>query len=523
MYDVIIKNGLVFDGLGNKGENINIGIKNGKIRLLSPSLEVRGREEIDAEGRYVCPGFIDIDNSADHYLQIFTAPQAENLIRQGVTTVIGGNCGVSLAPLISGSLRSLRRWVDPSRTNVDWHTLAEFLALLEKNKIGVNFGTLLGWGTLRTELAGEGFRNLTVEELEKLKLLVEQGLQQGAFGVSFGLGYAPEKVVGYREALAIAELVNKYHGYLSFHLRDEGEKFLLSVDEVVELAQRGKISVEISHLKVIAPPYFKDFPRALKLITQANQKRELINFDLYPYSSSEQVLSLIVPQWVMIGGRKVFLKNIHQEEEKREIIKELKRRRYLYQDLIIADSGREWWFSGKTLKEIARDFNLSLEEGILKLLQECEDKITVFTKNISLDNLEEGIGSPYSLIASNDGFYNLGNTPRRSLVHPRAFGTFPYFLGHYAREKKLLSWEKAINKITGKVAKKIGLEKRGIIKDDYWADLVVFNPQIIDSQANLTDPFQYPQGIETVIINGQLAYHKGRLSRERYGKILRHK
>ncbi len=520
MYDIIIKNGLVFDGLDNEPEKINIGVKDGRIHLLSFSEQAK--EEISAEERYVSPGFIDIDNTADHYLQIFSSSSADNLIRQGVTTAIGGNCGVSLAPLISGSLRSIRRWTDPSKTNIDWHTLGELFTLLERNGIGVNFGTLLGWGTLREELAGEEFRNLTTEELSKLKFLVEQGLKDGAMGVSFGLGYAPEKVVGYTEALAMADLVNKYNGYLSFHLRDEGEKFLSSVDEITELAQRGKISVEISHFKVVAPPHFKDFPRALKLITQTNQRKELVNFDIYPYSSNEQMLSLIVPQWVMIGGRKVFLKNIQQKEEKKAVIQELKRRRYLYQGLVVANAGKEWWLRGKTLKEIAQGFNLSLEETILRLLQDNEDSVTVFNNNIDPGNLEMGICSPYSFIASNAGFYSLSDPIKRELIHPRAFGTFPHFLGTYVREKKVLSWKEAIYKITGKVAKKIGLSKRGAIKDNYLADIVVFNPNLIGSSANLTDPFQYPKGIEVVIINGKLVYYKGRVEKGKYGKILKH-
>ncbi len=521
MYDIVIKNGLVFNGLDKEGENIDLGIKNGKIQIIASSQKAQGKEEINAENRYICPGFIDINNEADHYLHLFTASKAENLIRQGITTIIGGNDGVSLAPLISGSLKPLQRWVNPNQMNVDWRTLDEFFALLEKKKIDVNFGTLLGWETLRTEFTGGEFKNLTSEELAKLKLLVRQGLEQGAFGVSFDLSHAPEKAVGFTEILTITGLTNQYHGYLSLRLREEGVNFLASVDEIIELSQRGKVAVEIPDLQVTAPSCFKDFPRALKLITRTNQKDELINFSLSPYDSTSKALSLIFPQWIMIGGRKIFLKNINQDPEKKAIIQELKRNSYLYHDLVIADAGRSWWLTGKTLKEIAKDFDISLENALLKILQLCEDRVIVFNQNIAPENMEMGISSPYSFIASNSGFYTLEPVLKGALIHPQSFGSFPHFLGHYVREKKLLSWQKAIYKLTGKVAQKIGLEKRGIIKNDYWADLVIFNPKTINSQADLNDPFQYPQGMETVIINGKIAYQKGRLTEDKYGQVLK--
>jgi len=521
MYDIVIKNGLVFDGLGKEGESVNLGIKDGKIQIIASSQKIEGREEINAENRYISPGFIDINNEADHYLHLFSASRAENLIRQGITTIIGGNDGVSLAPLISGSLKPLQRWINPSQANIDWRSLDEFFVLAEKKKIDVNFGTLLGWETLRTEFTGQEFKNLTNEELAKLKLLVKQGLEQGAFGVSFDLSHAPEQAVGFTEILMLTELINRHHGYLSFRLRDEGVDFLASIDEVIELSQRGNVSVEVENLQVIAPSCFKDFPRALKLITRANQKHELVNFSLAPYDSTSQVLTLLLPQWIMIGGRKIFLKNISQAPERKAVIQELKRKSYLYRDLIIADAGRSWWLAGKTLKEVAKDFGINLEDALLKILQLCEDRVIVFSKNIAPENVKMAVSSPYSFIASNSGFYQIEQVPKGVLVHPQSFGSFPHFLGEYVRERKLLNWQKAIHKLTGKVAQKTGLKKRGIIKNGYWADLVVFNPKKINSKADLNDPFQYPQGIETVIINGKIAYQKGRLSEDKYGKVLK--
>lgn len=520
MFDILIKNGNVFDGSGAAAKSVDIGIKNGKIVEIGNLKMEKAKTEINAENRYVCPGFIDINTTADHYLDIFTSPNAENLIRQGVCTIIGGNSGASLAPLISGSLDSIQKWADPNRLNIDWREIKDLLSLLDEKKIGVNFATLIGWGTLRSEFTKGEFRNLTKEEIEKFKLVVSQGLGQGALGVSFGLGYASEKMVGISEILEIGKVVKDKKGYLAFHLRDEAEGLLASVREVIEVAEKGKLPIEISHFKAEGKPNFESFDEALKMIKKANKRKELINFDIFPYDSNAQVLYLILPEWAAVGGREVLLKNINDEVVKKKIIQDLKRKKYLYKSLLIADSGQRWWFSGRTLEEVAQGFNMSLEESLLKVIEMCEDRVIVFTKDLLGENIEKGLESPYSFVASNSRFSNIESGKRGIWIHPRAFGTFPKFLGYYVREKKLLSWEEGIYKLTGKVAKKVGLNDRGLLKENFWADIVVFNPEKINDISTLKNPFQYPDGIEIVIINGGLAYHKGLLTEERYGKTV---
>jgi len=520
MYDILIKNGKVFDGSGATATNVDIAIKDGKIVGLGDFKDEQTTTEINADNRFVCPGFIDIDNEADHYLDIFTLPNAENLIRQGVSTIICGNSGASLAPLISGSLSLIQKWADSNRINIDWREIKNFLAILDKKKLAVNFATLIGWGTLRSEFTHGEFRNLTKEELEKLKLVVSQGIKQGALGVSFGLGYASEQMVGISEILEVGKAVKDKNGYLAFHLRNQAEDFLISVQEIIEVAEKGQLPIEISHFFVEGKPNFENFEKALKMIKKANNGTELINFDLFPYDSNAKVLYSILPEWVAIGGRGVLLKNINDEVIRKKIIQDIKRKKYLYKDILIADSGKRWWFSGKTLEEVANGFNLSLEESLLKVIEICEDRIVIFTKNLLEKNIEDGLKSPYSFVSSNSGFSNIESGKRGIWIHPRTFSTFPKFLGYYVREKEFLSWEEGIHKITGKVAKKVGLNNRGLLKKDFWADVVIFNPEKINDKSTLKNPFQYPDGIETVIINGKLAYHKGIMTEERYGKTV---
>lgn len=521
MYDILIKNGDIIDGTGAERKKADLAIKNGKIVAIGSLKNEKAKTEINAEGKFVTPGFIDINNKADHDLSLLKMRNAENLLRQGVTTIIGGNCGASLAPLISGSLSFLNKWAKTIDININWRTVAELLNFLSKKQLGVNFGTLIGWGTIRSDITHNEFRPLTKNELEELRFLVKMSLEQGAFGVSFGLGYDLEQAVGLTEIEMVAKEAKEKNALLSFHLRNEAEGFLTSVKEVLEILQRQKVSLEISHLRVIGKDNFADFSEALKMINDNNQETELINFDIYPYDYNIESIYLLLPEWVAIGGREVLLKNLHEPAIRHKIIDDIKKKRYLYQDLVIADSGERWWFIGKSLKEIAQNFNLSLEETILKIVELCEKRILVFTKNISLENVTKGILSSYSFIASDSGIYTLESGKKGTWVHPRAFGTFPKFLNDFVKDKKLFSWEKAIYKITGKVAEKIGLKTRGYLKENYFADIVIFNPEKIRDKATLDNPFQYPEGIETVIVNGGLAYQRGIFSAKNYGKILK--
>ncbi len=523
MYDILIKNGEIFDGTGAEVKRADLAIKNGKIIALGSLKDEKAKTEINAENRFIVPGFIDINNDADHDLSLLKLKEAENLLRQGITTIVGGNCGASLAPLISGSLSSIDKWLKIIDFNISWRTVEEFLNSLAKKQLGVNFATLVGWGTLRSDITQNQFRPLKKQELEALKFIVRSSLTEGAFGVSFGLGYNLEQAVGLTEIQAIAQVIKGKKAFLSFHLRNEAEGLLSSMREVLEVVEKEKVSLEISHLRAEGKDNFDSFSEALKMIQKVNGNPELVNFDIFPYDYNVESIYLILPEWLTIGGREVLLKNLHDEIVRKKLIEDIKKKKYLYQDLIIADSGERWWFAGKTLEEIAQDFNLSLEDALLKIIELCEKRILVFVKSLSLENVEKGILSPYSFIASNSGIYNLNSGEKGTWVHPRAFGTFPKFLNDYVKVKKFFSWEEAINKITGKIADKIGLKDRGYLKENYWADLVIFNPDKIKDKATLENPFQYSEGIETVIVNGNLSYQRGILSHDLYGKVLRKK
>jgi len=521
MFDLIIKKATVINGKNEKPFVADVGINNGQIAEIGNLKNQTATKDINAENLVLCPGFIDINNTADHNFTIFSYPEAENLIRQGVTTVVLGNYGASLAPLIKVSLANFSKWTNVDKINIDWQTIGEMFDFLENKKIGVNVSSLVGWGNIRNDLTEGEFRPLTKEELEKGKFLVEKSLKEGALGVSFGLGYAQEKMVGFSEIEKVAEIVKKYNGYLGFYLRDEEKNFLKSLEEIIEIVKTTQLPVEINRFQAKGEKNYPFFEEALKLIKKTNRNKKLIHFDFSPYEYSSEDIFQVLPEWVTIGGRTAFFRNIRDNDYRKKILEELSEKRDIYKKAIIVDANKCWWFNNLSIEEIANNFEFSIEETILEIAELCEGRATLLVKNISFDNIRLALTDPYSLIGSDNGFLNIEELEKKTWVHPAIFSAFIRFLKLFIQEGKRNSLEKAINKITYQPALKIGLKKRGLIDKGYWADLVLFNPKELKDLADMKNPFQYPLGIKTVIINGNLAYHKGILSSQRYGKVIR--
>lgn len=520
MFDILIKKGLVFDGLANKPQNLDLAIKDGKISQIGNLKNEKAKIEINASEQYICPGFIEINSLADRDFSIFLKPKAENYLLQGVTTVIGGAGGASLYPLISGSLESLNKWLNYRQINIKWQKLSDFFAILEKRGLTVNFGSLISWATLRSDFTNREFRTLSKEEKEKLKFMVEESLKEGAMGIAFALGSEEERVVGIEEILEIGEIVKKFKGYLGFSLRDETDGFLSSLREILEVAEKGKLPIEIYQLKVFGEDNYAYFKDALQLIEDINEKEELVNFDTSPYETTILPLMSFLPDWAAVGGWSVFLKNIREEIIYQKLIQDLKKKKNLISDLIITSSENEPFFIGKDLKELAINFNLTVEESLIKILEINNGRVFVFSRNLSPENVKTAVSSEFSFISAESGFYDR-EEKCQSLIHPKSFDSFVKFLTEYSLKNKVLSLEEAIYKITGKVAKKIGLKNRGTIKENNWADIVIISPEKLSSLASYKNPYLSPLGIETIIINGKIAYDKGIISEEKAGKIMR--
>lgn len=500
---ILIKNGSIFDGSGQKGERTDVLIEGDKISAIGALAKKKVETIIDASGLYLTPGFIDINSDSDHYLTIFTQPNQSSLLEQGITTILTGNCGSSLAPLVKGNLISIRKWSDSDQINIDWQSFGDFLEKLSRFKIGVNFGTLIGHSTIRRGIVGEEFRDLTDSELRKMKYLVEKSLAEGAFGVSTGLGYSHSRITPQYEILEIAKIIEKYNGLYATHLRSEKEGLLAAIAELEDLVSEFKNfpKIEISHLKAYAGSE-DDLNQSLKLINDLKNHGVDINFDVYPYQTTANPLYTYLPTWAVYGGMELMIKNISNRTVRQRVIKELKERPYNFSKIIVAEASKFPSFVGKSIAELATKRNIDFEEMLLDILVFSGGRATVFEDNLSENGVEALLKNPLSLIATNGpGFNNAQNDS--FLAHQRSFGAFPKFLG-LVRDKKLMSWPEAIRKITSEPAKKIGLRKRGLIKKGYFADLVVLNPDTINSGATLRNPYLRPEGIKFVILNGQL-------------------
>lgn len=521
MAEILIKNGIIFDGESKEGKKLDILIKKDKIADLGDFSKKRAEKIIDAQGLYIAPGFIDINSDSDHYLTIFTQPSQESLLQQGITTILVGNCGSSLAPLIKGDLVSIRKWTDPNQINIDWQTFGEFLEKLKKLKLGVNVGSLIGHSTLRRGIIGEEFRDLNELEMAQLNYLIEKSLNEGALGVSFGLSYSHSRITPLYEILEIAKLVEKYQGLLAIHLRSEKEGLISAVAEIDDLVtQLEKIPrIEINHLKAYEG-LEDDLDQSLKIINDLKEKGVNIYFDVYPYDTTAGPLYLYLPNWAIHGGLELMVRNIREPLIRKRILKDLQKMNYDYSKIIVAEISQFNNLVGKTINDLAKKRGVSGEEMLLEILVFGNGRVTVFDRCLSLSGTYDLLKNPLAIIATNGAGRNYQINPF-VLVHPRSFGAIPKFLS-LVRKEKILSWSEAIQKITSLPALQMGLKKRGLIKKGYFADLVIFDPEKIDSLADYQNPYQKPLGIEYVFVNGQLVVEKKEFKGILTGQVLTH-
>jgi N-acyl-D-amino-acid deacylase len=519
-YDILIKGGTVIDGTGNPPRLADIGIDGDRISDVGDLGTSDAIKTIDAYGKYVTPGFIDITNHSDTHLTLFKYPGQESLLMQGVTTIIGGNCGASLAPLGSReAIDAIRKWVDPSEINVNWATEKEYLDVLDSFRFGVNFGTLVGYGTLRRGVIGDGVRELNGNEREALKLLLRQALQEGAFGLSLGLAYGHERIASTEEIIDAGKAVEEAGGMIKIHLRSEGLQVLSSVNEAIRIGRETGAPIQISHFKVIGRKAWPYLSKSLELIASARASGVKIDFDVYPYRTTGSLLYLLIPNWARHGGLTELFKKIDDPEERKKIVEAL-RSHTLHYDKILVTSAKLKSAVGHTIAELAEEGGLIPEETILEILRTSEGRVTVMGRTVSMENTKREISDPNSIIAS-DGM-GLSQDAQKSddLTHPRSFGAFPRYLSKFVSSLNI-PIAKAIKKITSRPAEKLNIKGRGIIVPKRFADIVVFDPKLLRDRATYQNPYRYPSGIEYVIVNGKVAVEKGRIIDSASGMILR--
>jgi N-acyl-D-aspartate/D-glutamate deacylase len=524
MYDILIKNGTVIDGTGRPMYRADVGIKEDRIEALGDLGHLPADMVLDATGCYVAPGFIDVNNHSDTYWQLFSRPEQDSLVAQGVTTIIGGNSGSSLAPLTHPSvIRSIQKWTDIEKINLDWLTLSDFLKSVEKRKPEVNYATLVGHGTLRRGVMKDETRHITPEEIKIMERLLRQALREGAIGFSTGLKYTHARGAGQRELTAFAEMTRREKGVYATYIRDEEKGLVGAVEEALALASQTGVSLHISHLKAVGKENWPLMAEAFNLIETAALEDVAVTFDVYPYTSTGSVLYTLLPEWITQEGRKMMLERLKEKHIRDSVLEDMRKKDVDYSEILISSSTLSKMLSRRKISEIALLQGKPPEEVVLDFLVASRGRAIVSLEVLSEENVRKAIKHPFSIISSNGAGYALDHGKSGELVHPRNFGTFPKVFAEYVRKEKVLSWEEAVHKMTGKPAAKFQLEKRGRLHADYFADIVVFRPDAVADRSTMEEPYQLPAGIPYVLINGALAVAEGTLTRERAGVVIRKK
>lgn len=523
MLDILIKNGAIIDGTGKKSFQADIGIENGLITDIGNLKNTSAKKIIDAANLMVCPGFVDILNRSDVFGTLFENPSQESLLKQGITTIIGGNCGASLAPMISISgIEAIKKWANIKNVAINWSSMAEFLNDISSKKFGVNFGTLIGHTTLRRGLLKKEIRLLQKNELNQMSYIINQSMRQGAFGISAGLIYSHTKITPTGELTELAKTVATNGGFLSLHIRNEGENIIPSINEAIRISQEAQIPVEIAHFKISGQKNWPLIDKVLSMIETANRSGAQITFDIFPYTFSASVLYTTLPDWTVKEGKEKLLELLRDSDQKSIIVKEMQENKFVdYGKIIIAMSAGDKSIIGRDIQYLSQNQGLSPEETILNIIIESRGRMIGFIPDLSEDNLKKQIASSFSLIASNSAGYSLDYANSGELAHPRCFGSFPRAIKRYVLDEKIVTIEEMIAKMTFRPAQKIGLAKRGELKIKNYADIVVLNPAQIKDNATIELPYQFSSGIDYVIVNGQIAVENGNYNGLLNGKTLK--
>lgn len=524
MLDIIIRQGEIVDGSGSERFVGDIGIRHQKIVEIAPHIQANTNKEIDATGKVVSPGFIDVHTHDD--LVLFDDPYNLPKLLQGVTTVIVGNCGFGACPSNDTTIGLLTNYARPILgENIEKNVFSSFGAYakaLDETPKAQNIAAFIAHGPLYINEKGFQSTSFTPEEMKNAKKQVENAMEHGALGMSVGYMYVPGYYATHEDMTPLCQIVADHNGRLVVHMRSESELIEESIEEVLALGNATDVAMHISHFKNTGKQFqgrMKDFTKQMQ---QHIENGTDITYDMYPYSMGSTTMAILFPTELLDDGVLSFLTYI-KDEAQRQQVKESLKVMWPEADNLALLTGWEGIYIaslqskentpliGKTVADIAKERKVSPEEACLQLFSEEEGEVTVLLNHILEKDMLDTITSPPCMVAS-DGIPG-GKSP-----HPRLYGTFPSFLREFVRERKLLTLEEAIPKMTAFPAKRFGLGKRGLLKKNYTADIVIFDEAVVTDAATYTQPRQYPKGIDYVIVSGTVVANHGEVTGEKTGQ-----
>ncbi len=497
-FDILIRNARVVDGSGNPWFRADIGISAGKIAKIGVLTGKTGTKEIDATSRLVTPGFIDVHTHSESGIVRF--PQAENFLRDGVTTVVTGNCG--------GSELDVK----------------DFFSKLDQLKIGINMATLAGHNSIRREVMGSDNRKATPQEIDRMKAMVSKAMEAGAVGFSTGLEYVPGTYSPTEELVELAKVAARYNGIYASHMRDEGDKVLEAIREAAEIGRLAGTRVQISHLKQDTKAYWGNTQKMLDLIEEYRARGVEVTVDQYPYIAYSTTLATTLPTWALAGGQEKLVERLKDPVTRKKVFDEVldfnKKRGYTdFEYTTVASCRFEPGYEGKNLRQIStlRGRNSSHESDVETVLELMErGGVSVVTKAMSEDDVTNIMRYRNTAVASDGGVVQFGV----ARPHPRNYGTNARVFNEYVRLRKVLSIEDAVRKMTSLPAQIFNFKNRGLVREGFAADLVIFDPELLRDNANFEKPHQYSTGFDWVLVNGKVAVESGKLMPDRGGQVI---
>ena len=516
-FDLLIRNGTIIDGSGGPERSADLGIRDGKIAAIGDLADGSADRTLDAAGLVVAPGFIDIHNHSDDTL--IQEPECHSMVRQGVTTMVLGEGG-SAGPVKPG--------VKP------WTSLGGYFDYVEKQGVATNICSYVGQTQIWTYVKGEALEPAIASEVEAMKAEVEKAMREGAMGLSTSLLMPPSSLVTTPQLVELAKVAAKHGGIYSTHIRDEGLGVFRSIEEAINVGKGAGIRVDIIHMKIADEKFWGQMPEVIAMIDKARTAGHDIRAHVYPYTAGQNNLRSIIPPWAHDGGNEAMLERLRDESARERMRKDILEGIDGWYNHYLAVGG-DWErmllvgfkaainqpFIGKRFSELIADRGGDPIDILFDVLLEEDGSVrTVFFHHDEPD-MQFALKQPYVSVGSDGSAISPDGQYGDMHPHPRWYGTFPRVMGRYVRELGVLTLPKAIRKTTSMNAEKIGIADRGLLREGYWADVVVFDPKTIADRATFESPQQYPVGISYVIVNGEIVVDDGEHSGALPGKVLR--
>ena len=522
-FDLVLANGKVVDGTGAPWFRADVGIRGDRIAAIGDLSAAKARRRIDLGGRVVAPGFIDMLGSSEGALLVDN--RVESKIRQGITTEIVGE-GRSLAPLNDAIVSDFKLFHERFKVTFDWRDLDGYARRFAIQRSTINIATFVSATNVRRLVLGSENVKPTREQLRKMESLVDRAMAQGAIGLSSALIYPPATYADREELTALARVAARHGGLYASHIRSEGHELMAAIDEAVAIGRDAGIPVEIWHLKASGQSNWGKMKDVLARIERARTEGVDVTANVYPYTAAANPLTSNIPAWAQDGGRPRMLERLRDPTQRERIKRELWRTALGDEaadgiQVIVAEDAVARPFIGKRISDVARELKRTPEEALLHLVESSEGTIGVVRYLMNEDDVRLALSRPWISIGTDAPGQAIDGPFAGESAHPRAFGSMPRVLGHYAREVRLFPLEEAVRKMTSLPARRVRLFDRGLLRPGMFADIAVFDPDRVRDLATYEAPTRYPEGIEYVIVNGKIVLDGGTMTSERPGRFLR--